>query len=206
MHKLISKNNSPSRFFAIFAVIFYCSTSAVAYSFPFRELAIGDPVPDVSLIGYTQNQPDLSFSALKGKPFVAIFWGTSVDTNTMKEHSIATLREIESLSIFFKDREVYPFSVDIHGSNPDIIAEVKQQSGNSFPVFHDHEQMAYGALGVYVMPAILLVDKDGNVVAGMGYSRDMVHRLRGAVEIMLGEKTMEQIEAELHPKMQEKTA
>lgn len=207
MHKLILKNNSPSRFLVVFAVIFYCSTTAVAHSFPFRELVIGGPVPDVSLVSdYTPHQPDLSFSALKGKPFVAIFWGTSVDTNTMKEHSIATLKEIETLSTFFQNRGVYSFSVDIQGNTPDIIAEVRQQSGNSFPVFHDKAQRAYGALGVYVLPAILLVDKDGNVVSGMGYSREMVQRLRGAVEVMLGEKTVEQIEAELHPRMQEKTA
>jgi len=44
------------------------------------------------------------------------------------------------------------------------------------------------------------------VAAGMGYSRDLPKRLKGEMEIMLGEKTRAQIEEELHPKMVEKSA
>ncbi|HER62857.1 MAG TPA: tetratricopeptide repeat protein [Desulfobacteraceae bacterium] len=53
------------------------------------------------------------------------------------------------------------------------------------------------------MPTVLLVDKNGSVAAGMGYSRDLVDRLKGAVEIMVGEKTAEQVAAELRPEMRE---
>jgi Tfp pilus assembly protein PilF len=87
-----------------------------------------------------------------------------------------------------------------------VINEVVDKSKSTIKVYLDENQKAYATLGIFVMPTVLLVDKDGNVAAGMGYSRDLMDRLKGAVEIMLGEKTAEQVAAELRPEMIEISA
>ncbi|MBU1708703.1 MAG: tetratricopeptide repeat protein [Proteobacteria bacterium] len=178
--------------------------TVVAYSFPFREFEEGDPVPDVTLQNYEQGKDPISFSKIKGNPFVAVFWGA--DMPEKMKHAAETLKEVHALAPFLAERNIRLFSVNIQGDVSTIIDTVISQSTDKIPVYLDQDRVAYGTLGVFVMPAVLVVDKDGKVFAGMGYSHDMVDRLKGAIEIMLGEKTKEQVEAELHPEMIEKSA
>jgi len=173
----------------------------MAVAFPFRGFNEGDTVPDVTLKAFKDSEPPATFASLKGKPFIAIFWGADLPEKI--EHSAKVLSEIEPLIPFLKERNVQLLSVDAQHDDPAAISEVISKSGTSIDVYVDENQKAYATLGIFVMPTILLVDKDGKAVAGMGYSHDLVDRLRGAVQIMLGEKTPEQVEAELHPEMKE---
>jgi len=86
-----------------------------------------------------------------------------------------------------------------------VIEEVSSQLEGSMGVYVDPEQTLYGKLGIYVMPAFLLVSGDGQVAAGMGYSHDLGERLQGEVEVLLGEKSRAQVEAELQPVVVEKS-
>ena len=52
----------------------------------------------------------------------------------------------------------------------------------------------------------MLLDKDGKIVSGLGYSKEFSDRLKGEVQIMLGEKTRAEVEKELRPEMVEKSA
>ncbi|MDH3330590.1 MAG: tetratricopeptide repeat protein, partial [Desulfobulbaceae bacterium] len=107
------------------------------------------------------------------------------------------------LSSFFQEKKIQVFSVNIQGDEAPVIEQVATQSQSNVDVYVDQDRKAYAALGIFIMPTILLVDKDGKVADGMGYSHDIVDRLKGAVEVMLGEKTPEQVMAELRPEMKE---
>ncbi len=110
------------------------------------------------------------------------------------------------MATFLAERDIQVLSVNTQGDNRDIIDEVVRLSQSSYPVYLDQDREAYRLLGIFVMPAILLIDKDGNIVAGMGYSHNIIDQLKGAVEIMLGEKTAEQVQADLQPKMIDKSS
>ncbi len=178
------------------------SVSVFAYSFPFREFTEGDPVPDVTL--YDREGPgEITFSQFKGRSFIAVFWGA--DLPAKMQRASKALEKIESLSAFLEKRDILLLSVNAQGDDSGIIQEVISRSKSTVPVYLDQEKKAYGALGIFVMPAILLVDGNGKAIAGIGFSHDMTERLQGAVEIMLGEKTPEQVQAELLPEMKIKS-
>ena len=189
------------RIIVVLSVLFLNINVLMAVAFPFREFDEGDPVPDVTLNGFEKDQQPVSFSGLKGNPFVAVFWGA--DLPEKFERSVQILEEVGTLSPFLEERHVRLISVNVQGDDFATIQEVVTKSKSSIKVYLDQDKKAYGTLGIFVMPTILLVDKNGNVVVGMGYSRDVVDKLQGAVKIMLGEKTSGQVQAELRPAMKE---
>lgn len=192
------------RVVVVFSVLFINTTTLMAVAFPFREFDEGDPVPDVTLKGFKDAAQSVTFSGLKGKPFVAVFWGA--DMPEKMERSAKVLSEVESLSSFLKERQVQLLSVNVLEDEAGIVEQVVNKSKSTIKVFLDQDRAAYATLGIFVMPTVLLVDKDGKVAAGMGYSHDMLDRLKGSVEVMLGEKTQEQFLADLRPEMIEKSA
>lgn len=188
----------------VLVLIFVFNTSTLmAVAFPFREFEVGDTVPDVTLKGFRDSTKEVSFSELRGKPFVAVFWGADIEEK--RERSAKTLKGLEELSSFLAERQIKVVSANVQVDEPAVIEEVINEADSNFDVYVDENRNAYASLGIFIMPTILLVDKDGKVVAGMGFSHDVVQRLRGEIEIMLGEKNREQVMAELRPEMKEPT-
>lgn len=183
--------------------VFYFS-SVAAVAFPFRVVQEGDPVPDVTLMPVEKKKPCLRFSGLKGKPFVAVFWGADLPEKI--EHAAKILEGVEELAPFLQKRDVQVISVNAQNDEKAAIEKVLSRSGSRLDVYLDENLSAYSALGIFVMPSVLLVNSDGKIAAGMGYSRDLPDRLKGEIEIMLGEKTPEQVAAELRPEMKEVSA
>lgn len=192
------------RVLVILSVLFFNINTLMAVAFPFRQFDVGDPVPDVTLKPMEAGKSAVTFSGLKGKPFIAVFWGADLPEKI--ERSAKTLAEIETLALFLKERNVQRFSVNVQNDEAATINEVASKSNSTIDIYLDENKKAYATLGIFVMPTVLLVDKNGNVAAGMGYSRDLIDRLKGSVEIMLGEKTAEQVAAELRPEMKEASA
>jgi tetratricopeptide (TPR) repeat protein len=134
---------------------------------------------------------------------VLVFFGA--DIQTKKERSVKALKALQKLAPFLESKGVVVLTVDVQGDDSAVINEVISDSALTFPVYVDAERQAYSNLGIFVMPSLMLVAADGSVVAGMGYSHDLAQRLKGEVEVMLGEKTRAQIEEELRPEMVEKS-
>lgn len=177
------------------------STEAVE-SFPFRTVNPGDMLPSVTF-AQSDSGKKISLGKPGGHITVLAFWGA--DLPSKKQRSIAALTQLQQLAPFFQKRQIDLLSVDAQGDSAEVIKEVVNASGFTSPTYLDPGQNAYGALGLLVMPSVMLVDKSGKVVNGFGYSQEMVTRLKGEIEILLGEKSRAQFEAELHPPMIEKS-
>jgi tetratricopeptide (TPR) repeat protein len=188
----------------VLALVVSSISTLQAEAFPFREFEEGDPVPDVTLQSLAEPSKTVSFSDLKGTGFIAVFWGADLPEKI--KHSASVLREVESLAPFLQERNIPVLSVNAQGDGAVDINRVLKLGHSRSEVYLDRDNTAYATLGLFVLPTVLLVDRNGRAAAGFGYSRDLQERLRGAVEIMLGEKTPEQVEAELRPEMREATA
>lgn len=173
-----------------------------ANSFPFRSVNVGDPLPAV-MVKSLRNQQEESLAKHKGKPLVLVFFGA--DIATKKERSIKALQAVQKLADFLKGKGVVVLTIDVQGDDAATVNEVVAESTLSFPVYMDVDKQAYGNLGIFVMPSIMLVAADGKVAAGMGYGHDLGQRLKGEIEVLLGEKTRAQIEEDLRPEMVEKS-
>ena len=82
----------------VLSVLFLNIHIVMAVAFPFRAFNEGEPVPDVQLNAFDKGGQPLSFSGMKGKPFVAVFWGA--DLPEKFDRSVQILEEVGSLSAF----------------------------------------------------------------------------------------------------------
>ncbi len=172
-----------------------------SYAFPFRAIAPGRSLPPIVFKGIDGHKT-LSLRQMKGRPYIIIFWGA--DLPAKKRRSLKTIEAVEELLPFFERRGITVFSVNAQGDDKQAIEEIMRLTKRKIDVYTDPTQKAYGELGIFVMPAVLLVDKNGKVFAGLGYSHDLAERLKGEVQVMLGERSREQVERELHPVIRKK--
>lgn len=189
-------------FLGIFCLCFLLCGASMASSFPFRSIAIGDQVPALSFQAVADGAA-VSVESLQGSPSVLVFWGADIETK--KERSLKTFAATEEILTFLEERKVKILLVNAQGDPKDVVQAVAGDLSGNMPVYMDEAKKAYGDLGIFVVPSVLLLDKDGKVVAGLGYSHDYRDRLQGEVEILLGEKTRQEVESGLRPEMKEKT-
>ena len=173
-----------------------------ANSFPFRAVNVGDPLPSVTVKSLL-NQQDVALAKYQGKPLLLVFFGA--DIATKKEHSVKALQVIQKMADFLKTKGVEVLAIDAQGDELATVSAVVAEAALSLPAYIDTNKQAYGNLGIFVMPSLMLVAADGKVAAGIGYSHDLGQRLKGEVEVMLGEKTRAQVEEDLRPEMVEKS-
>jgi len=175
----------------------------MASSFPFRAIAPGDPLPALSFKNSKDNTV-VATESLKGAPAALVFWGADMDTK--KERSLKTLAAVEESLPFLEQRKVKVLLINAQGDGAQVMQEVAGGLSGKLPVYVDESQKAYNDLGIFVVPSVMLLDKDGKVAAGLGFSHDFTERLQGEVQVMLGEKSREAMEQGLRPEMKEKPA
>lgn len=187
--------------FLLFVAIFllfgtFLAGTSVANSFPFRSVNPGDPLPTITLSD-SQTGTKKNFARFKNRPYLSIFWGADVETK--KKRSIKVLTVIKQLQPFLDKKNIPVQLINVQNDSDTEIHDVLKQSGLEGPVFIDNNQNAYSKLGIFVLPSVLIVDGQGTVRAGMGYSRDLDIMLKGEIEIILGEKTRDMLNRELRP-------
>lgn len=182
-------------------LLFICGTG-IASSFPFRVVAPGDTVPPLTFNSLADGS-SISTESLKGNPAALLFWGADIDTK--KERSIKAINAIESILPFLEERNVKVLLVNAQGDPKDVIQSTTSGLSGKVSVYTDDAQKAYGDLGIFIVPSVMLVDKEGKIVSGLGYSHDFAERVKGELQVMLGEKTRAEVEKELRPEMVEKS-
>lgn len=183
-------------------VVHFCG-AGMASSFPFRAIAPGDTLPALTFTNSLDNST-VTTDSLKGGPAALVFWGADMDSK--KERSLKTLAAVEESLPFLEQRKIRVLLVNAQGDAPEVMQTVVGQLRGTLPIYLDESRKAYADLGFFVVPSVLLVDKDGKVVSGIGYSHDFSERLQAEVQVLLGEKTREAAEKELRPEMKEKPA
>ncbi len=202
INNVYSKPRISLLFLGIFCLLFLFCNASIASSFPFRAIAVGDSVPALSFQGITDGST-VTIESLKGNPAAIVFWGADMDTK--KTRSLKTFTATEEILPFLEEKKVKVILVNAQGDTKEIMQEVVSGLSGKIPAYMDETKKAYGDLGIFVVPSVLLIDKDGKVASGLGYSHDFTDRLKGEVAIMLGEKTRADVEKELRPEMKEKS-
>ncbi|RKY69314.1 MAG: hypothetical protein DRP97_05435 [Candidatus Latescibacterota bacterium] len=171
-----------------------------AQAFPFRAVRKGTPLPAVSVEDLT-GKP-VALNSLKTGVAVILFFGA--DSRIKKKHAVRALKEVPPALKDVGDKVTF-MAIDVLGDSPDVIKEIAEQADFDGPLYVDANKEAYKAFGIFVMPSVLIA-KDGKVEAGYGYTHNLADMVKGEVEILLGLKTREAVEAALHPKTAEKSA
>jgi tetratricopeptide (TPR) repeat protein len=182
-------------------VFFICGASQ-ASSFPFRTVSIGDPIPSLTFTAFSGGAP-VTTDSLKGNPAALVFWGADIETK--KDRSLKAFNDTEKILPFLAEKKVKVLLVNAQGDPKEVVQAAISGLSGKLPVYLDDTQKSYGDLGIFIVPSVMLVDKDGKIAAGLGYSHDFADRLKGEVQVMLGEKSRADMEKELRPEMVEKS-
>ncbi|WP_456433494.1 tetratricopeptide repeat protein [Thermosulfuriphilus sp.] len=185
----------------LFALVVF-QWGQTSFAFPFRSVEIGDPLPPITVVDFESGEKIL-LTKLRGHPLVLVFWGADVPRK--KKLTIKFFRDLQANLHFFEDRGVVIMAINVQGDKPKVIREVMEAAHLNVPIYLDSLQQAYSRLGLFVTPSVLIVDKDGRIAAGMGYSREFVKRIQGEILVLTGEKTREQVLAEFYPKTLKKS-
>ncbi len=183
-----------------FVCLFILADSSQGKSFPFRVLKVGNPVPDAQFSSY-QGEDSKSISSLAGKPILLAFWGG--DMAAKKKRAAKALKALQELEPYLTEKGVEVLVVNMQNDPQAVIDEVSEVAGLSIPVYKDASGTVYSSFGLYVLPSLLFVNAEGNISGGIGYSKDIIERLRGEVDIMLGLLSHEELEVQLNPVMEE---
>ena len=161
----------------------------------FRGVSPGDSAPDFSLPSLEGKQ--VSLSSYNGKIVLLLMW--AADTEGKERRSAELLRTIESILKEHEKRGVAALSINFDKDSREKVAGVVERSGATFPTLLDEQGQVYGSYGVFVLPAVGLVGKDGTLEKAFGYAHDLDKIVDGNVQVLLGLKTEEELASELTP-------
>lgn len=181
------------------AALYFLLTASPAFSFLY--VGKGDTLP---LLEFTDFATDTKKQFDKRpQPLILVFFGADVDTK--EERAIELLADIQNQRAFYRERNIELAAVFVQPEMVSKINEIVEQAHIDFPVYVDTESQSFEKIGVYVMPSILIVNADGIIHEGLGYTRNIDVLLPGEVQVMLHEKSREELNALLKPETIERT-
>lgn len=157
-----------------------------------KGLVLGSQSPDFAL--QDVNGTNFALADMRSRIVIIIFWRAE------QKRSIDALAALQTIYEEFKEQGVEVVALSKSVSGAEVISKTKQSKQISFPLLHDPEEKAYGDYGVIVTPSTFIVDKAGKLSYYYpGYRPDFSRQIIGQVEVLLGRKTLEQLQAELQP-------
>lgn len=189
-------------FFLVSAVFFLGCFLAVAPAFSFMYIKEHDLLPRLVFEELATGQEKV-FGAELHHPLILIFWGADIDTKRQRAATVLDL--VQANLSFYRQRQVAVAAVFVQPEQLGNAAVVLESRQLDFPVYVDNRGHSFDKLGVYVMPSFLIVDQEGFVHRGVGYSHNLDTILPGEVQVMLHEKSRAELNSELHPEVVEKS-
>jgi tetratricopeptide (TPR) repeat protein len=128
---------------------------------------------------------------------VILFWAT--DSNGKTKRSLDLLRTLETIGKDYGDQGVTVVSVNVDAGDHKSLKELMEKNDIVVPVLLDEREELYGTYGLFILPTVAIVNRDGTLKTAIGYTHSIAESISGQVQIMLGLKTPEELEAELNP-------
>jgi tetratricopeptide (TPR) repeat protein len=164
-------------------------------AFPLRSLEPGSQVPDFTLPTLAGGEANVLGTG--GNIRIILFWST--DSNGKTKRSLELLRTLQEIEESYGSQGVSVVSVNVDAGDRKSLKERLEQNGIVVPVLLDENEELYGAYGLFILPTVAVVDRDGKLKTAIGYTHSISESIVGEVQIMLGLKTAEELEAELNP-------
>ncbi len=170
------------------------SGSATA-AFPLRTLEPGDPVRNFTLPALGGGETDVL--GAEGQITVILFWGT--DSEGKRERAVEILHTLQRIGKSYREQGVVVQSVNIDKDNRDALNQLIKKEGVTVSVLLDENEELYGTYGLFIFPTVAIVDREGRLKTAVGYTYNISEIIEGEIQIMLGLKTAEELEKEIHP-------
>lgn len=165
----------------------------LAYAFPFRSVEPGKTMPSVQLKKTDGTNFSLSPDAIKGKGLILLFWGA--DSEAKKRRTIELMEILNDVAK--SNQEIKVAAINAQDCKAEVVDQIVGMVKPVYPFLLDQERNAYNAFGVFVMPSILIVNGQGGILTGFGYSNNIRDKIETQVSVLLG-KMSEQEAVENH--------
>jgi len=174
----------------VVAVSLVCLAAAVpASSSAFRNLEIGRPVPDFTLLDLDGMSHTLS--AERGKLVILCF------VRPDQDRSIRVLNEMIRINATFKNSGLVVLAVVAGAGDPASINTIKDNLNLDYPILVDSDREVYGSYGLFTLPTTSIIDSDGIMVYEYtSYGSDFEQAVVGKTKVLLGMETEEEFEKE----------
>lgn len=127
---------------------------------PVLALNVGDPAPDFS--GTSIDGEKVSLSGMKGK--IVVLKLATTWCPTCKEQ----MRELQKAGDFLSAHEIPVVEIFFQESANVVRKYLKKHSGKVKPIAMTDEGDIFGAYNVYLIPRLLVIDKEGQVARDGG--------------------------------------
>ncbi len=191
---LLAKKNLRSCLTACLIITFLLLRSS-SPAFPLRTLQPGSPVPPFTLPALGGGEAAVTGD--DGQIAVILFWST--DSESKLERGLELLHTLQAIGENYGDKGVVVRSVNVDKNNRDLVRQIIDRDGITVPVLLDEKEELYGAYGLFILPTVAIVDRDGMLKTAVGYTHSIAENITGEIQIMLGLKTAEELEEELNP-------
>jgi len=179
--------NKIARIFIILPVLLMIAMPGAS-----RGLELGSEAPDFVL--QDTNGSEFALNSTRGKIVIVVFWRTG------QERSIHVLTTLQSIYLQFKEQGIEVLALSSDEGGAEAANKLKEAKQLSFPMLFDLQEKAYSNYEVKVTPSTFIIDKAGKLnYYYPGYRDDFPRQVSGRTEVLLGKKTLEELEAELQP-------
>ena len=162
------------------------------------ELNRGEAAARISLP--TLEGVNVDTTALQGEPIVVIF-GELYHDKTIQ--ACREYREIAAHDAFVGKR-VMPFLIITQDVPVDLLQDLADDLALDIPVLHDPERQAYEAYRVAVLPSVVVIDAEGQIVHAIAaHTTGFKDQLMDAMLFAVGSIDAEQFAARLAPERTE---
>lgn len=169
--------------------LIFLTVAAPAHSSAFRNLKVGQPVPDFTL----QDLDGMShtLSAEWGKVMILCF------VRSNQDRSIRVLNDMTKIYASLKSSGLVVFAVAYGTGDLTSIKTIKENLNLNYPVLVDKDREVYGSFGLFALPAISIIDREGNLAYEYtSYGSDFEQAVTGKAKVLLGMETEEEYERE----------
>lgn len=176
------------------ATVFIISSILLLIAMPgaSRGLELGSEAPDFVI--QDTSGTDFALASIRGKIVIVVFWRVE------QTRSADALKDLQSIYVRFKEHDVEVLAIFNDESGSEAASKFKESKQLTFPLLRDLQGETYGDYEVKVAPSTFVIDKAGKLsYYYAGYREDFPHQISGRVEVLLGKKTLEELQAELQP-------
>lgn len=163
--------------FGVAAALFMTTVPGTGAAF--RNVKEGDPAAVVALKGIDGS--DIEIKGVDGKVVVIAF------VDVTQDRSVAMLKDLSALSGELAEKGVEFFVVAKYTNNADEARKVSGETGIKAPIALDTDQKAYDAYGLFILPSVGVIGKDGKLAfESTSHGRDFKDIVGGKIKVLAG--------------------
>ncbi len=166
-----------------------------------RSFEPGDPAPDIKLPTFAAegalSGDEVVLSDYRGDAVLLVFWAEK--NPIMKQHSWEVLAAAERLGRELADHRLRVLGVQFPPLGGADQATLIARHGLTMPMLQAPDRSVYSAYGLFLLPTAVLLDPDLRLREVIGYTGKLEQKLKAVATVMLGLKSQEEVDAELHP-------